>query len=302
MSVQSEEAFPMLWLDASGKTQPILSQTARYGVPRLSPDGKRLAFRNGADVWCYDLQGGVPRQLTFNESSSRELAWAPDSRHIVYGDSSSIWWVSSEGGGQPQQLAANLGHPSRPMSVAPDGRVAFSISTPDGIPDLYTLPLDLANPDRPKPGTPAPFLNDPSVVEVDGAFSPDGKFMAYASSESGTMDIFVRAFPGPSGKWKISGGHFPAWARAGRQLFYLGEDDHIMVVDYSINGASFSAGEPRVWSPATIRRTNVFQNFDISPDGKRAVIFPAPLRSAALGSLHVTFLLNFFDELQRRLK
>ena len=126
--------------------------------------------------------------------------------------------------------------------------------------------------------------------------------MAYASSESGSTEVFVRAFPGPAGKWKIAGGHIPAWSRTAHQLFYLRDDGRIMALDYSIDGASVSAGKPRVWSPTLIRRTGVFQNFDISADGKRAVVFGRPPEGQAEGSVHITFLLNFLDELRRRVK
>jgi eukaryotic-like serine/threonine-protein kinase len=172
----------------------------------------------------------------------------------------------------------------------------------NGLPDIYTLALDLSDPEHPKAGSPEPFLNDPTYVEADGIFSPDGKFLAYSSSESGIEEIFVRAFPGPAGRWKISKGKFPAWSRSTRQLFFLAPDDHIMVVDYSIEGGVFNAGQPRAWSPMAIRRTSVIQNFDITPDGKRAVIFALPSAGTAPGTVHVTFLLNFFDELRRRVK
>jgi serine/threonine-protein kinase len=113
----------------------------------------------------------------------------------------------------------------------------------------------------------------------------------------------VRPFPGPGGKWKIStaGGKFPAWSRATRELFFLGGDDRIWVASYTIEGDSFSAGRPRPWSPTQVLRDGVRQNFDVSADGKRVVIFPRPATEQVEGSLHVTFLLNFFDEVRRRI-
>jgi serine/threonine-protein kinase len=140
-------------------------------------------------------------------------------------------------------------------------------------------------------------------VEADPAFSPDGNFLAYASSESGGNEVFVQPFPGPGGKWKIStaGGKFPVWSRTTRELFFLGGDDRIMAVSYTIEGDSFSAGRPRQWSPTQILRDDVRQNFDVSADGKRTVVFPRPVAEQAEGSLHVTFLLNFFDEVRRRI-
>jgi serine/threonine-protein kinase len=140
-------------------------------------------------------------------------------------------------------------------------------------------------------------------VEVDPAFSPDGKFLAYSSSESGPNEVFVRSFPGPGGKWKISAadGKFPAWSQTTRELFFLGADDRIMVVSYTTEGGAFSAGRPRPWSPTQVRRDGVRQNFDVSADGTRVVIFPLPATEQTEATLHATFLLNFFDEVRRRI-
>jgi WD40 repeat protein/predicted Ser/Thr protein kinase len=295
---------PIQWLDAMGKSTALVSQTGAYGTPRLSPDGKRLAYTatggKGADVWVYDFERDTPTQLTFTGPGDRELAWAADSKHLVFGDGSALWWVRADGSGQPIQLVGKMANP-RPGSFAPDGRLAFS--PVPGLPDVWTLPIDLSDPERPKPGKAEPFLTEPSVVEVDPVFSPDGRFLAYASSESGTEEVFVRPFPGPGGKWKIStaGGKFPAFAKATRELYFLGGNDRIMVVNYSIVGDSFSAGKPRVWSPVQIRRTGVIQSFDVSADGARAVIFPSAAPQEGQGSLHATFLLNFFDEVRRRI-
>jgi hypothetical protein len=112
----------------------------------------------------------------------------------------------------------------------------------------------------------------------------------------------VRPFPGPGGKWRISsnGGKFPAWSAATHELFFLAIDDHIMAAGYTIQGDTFSAATARVWSPVKVRRNGVQQSFDISPDGKRAAVFPNQEAEAAGGSLHATFLLNFFDEVRRR--
>ena len=298
--------YPIQWLESGGELKTLVAQPNAYTAPRLSPDGARLAYNvassSGPDVWVYDIGRDTPTQLTFNGRAVFELAWAPDSKHLVYGDSTALWWASADGAGQPVKLLDGVVNP-RPGSFAPRGRLAFSpASTAGGLPDVWTLPLDLSDPDRPKPGKPEPFLTEQGIAEVDGAFSPDGKFLAYASSESGREEVFVRVFPGPGGRWKVSaaGGKFPAWSRT-RELFFLGGDDRIMVASYAIQGDAFSAARPRVWSPTPIRRDGVRQSFDISADGKRAVVFPRPAPEQSGGNLHATFLLNFFDEVRRRI-
>ena len=161
--------------------------------------------------------------------------------------------------------------------------------------------LDLSDPDRPRPGKPEPFLYE-AHAELDPAFSPDGRFLAYASTEANSTDVYVAPFPGPGGKSRVSigGGKFPVWTT--RELFYLGQDDRIMVVKYTITGDSFTLDEePHPWSPAQILRDGVRSTFDIASDGTRAAVLPKPPAESDVENLRATFLLNFFDEVRRRL-
>jgi serine/threonine-protein kinase len=301
-----QDTYPVLWLDAAGTTMALIAQPGLFVSPRLSPDGKRLVYTTAAggqswDVWVYDVERDAPTQLTFTGIGGREIAWAPDSKHIVFGDGSGMWWLPADGSGQPQRILDKMLNP-RPTSFAPDGRLAFSPAATSGLPDVWTIPLDLSDPARPKPGKAEPFLNE-QHVEVDPAFSPDGKFLAYASNESGREELFVRPFPGPGGRWKVSieGGKFPAWSRATRELFFLGGDDRIMVVSYTTQENTFSPGRPQPWSPTPVRRTGTLQNFDVSSDGKRVVAFPQSPESESDSSVPVAFLLNFFDDVRRRI-
>jgi len=294
-------AYAILSMDASGKTTEMTAP-GTYDSPRFSPDGKRLAHiastARGADVWISNLERKTPVQLTFNSPGDYEFAWAPDGKHLVFSSGSTMWWVRADGSTPPVTLLSAEGDTLRPQSFAPDGqRLAF---VRHDLPDIWTLPLDLSDPDHPRPGNPEPFLNDPKIVEVDAAFSPDGRFMAYDSDESGEEEVYVRSFPGPGGRWRVStaGGKFPAWLRTGHDLFFLGNDDHIMIVNYTAQGDTFSPGIPRPWSSTVIRRNGVRQNFDLAPDGKHIAMFPVQAR-AALGRPQVTFIFNFFDYLRR---
>jgi Tol biopolymer transport system component len=166
---------------------------------------------------------------------------------------------------------------------------------------LWFVSLDLSDPDRPKPGTPEKFLG------VRGAqwpaFSPDGHWIAYMSPESGNAEVYVRPYGTGSGKWPISlgGGRYPVWSRGGRQLFYGTLDNYPMVVDYTASGDTFSASKPRRWSDTPIGNATGSYNFDVSPDGKRLVAVPISEYDELKGNLHLTFLLNFFDEVKRRM-
>jgi serine/threonine-protein kinase len=144
------------------------------------------------------------------------------------------------------------------------------------------------------------FLSTP-FAETQPRFSPDGRWLAYESNESGIVEIYVRPFPGPGGKWPIStgGGTNAVWSRARRELLYLAPDGRIMLVPYTAAGDALQAEKPRVWSetPIQIRPLIAASSFDLHPDGERVVM--APATAATAGSTHVTLIFNFFDELRR---
>jgi Tol biopolymer transport system component len=213
-------------------------------------------------------------------------------------------WTRADGAGEPQRLleSRNLLVPS---SLSPDGRrLAFNEYTDDTRSDIWTLPIDLTNPEHPKPGEREAFLRT-SANEQAPVFSPDGHWIAYASNETGTSEIYVRPFSG-GGKWQVSagGGNNPIWSPAGRQLFYAGPQRRIFVVDYTANGSSFQRGNPRPWTDTPILNTNIGGGnlFDVMTDGKRVIVLPQPERNEErAGNLHLTFLVNFFDEVRRRM-
>ena len=144
-----------------------------------------------------------------------------------------------------------------------------------------------------------------SFDERHPMFSPDGRWLAYTSNESGTFQVYVRAFPGTGGRWQISngGGSFPVWSHNGRELFFRSTDNRIMVVAYTAKGDSIVADQPRVWSDKHIADYGIVGNgsYDLAPDGKRvAALMPVEAPEAQQARSHVVFLMNFFDELRRK--
>jgi eukaryotic-like serine/threonine-protein kinase len=138
-------------------------------------------------------------------------------------------------------------------------------------------------------------------------FSPDGRWLAYMSNESGTYEVYVKAFPevgSGGGKWQISSGEgtYPMWSRSGRQLFFETLDNRVMVSTYTAQGNSFAAEKPRVWSEKQLYNlANSSRNIDLAPDGKRfAVLLPVAQAGSAQIRSRITFIQNFFDELQRK--
>jgi serine/threonine-protein kinase len=301
-----------MWLDSSGKTQPLLQKPGTYYTPSISPDGRQLAIvlesGKDQDAWIYDTQRDSMSRLTYNSSGGLYPVWYPDGRHIVFQLRSpgvnAIEWIRSDGAGEAMRLLE--GKSERfPGSFSPDGRrLAYTELNSETGADLWSVALDLSDPEHPKAGKPEPFLRTP-FNERDPAFSPDGRWIAYTSTESGIEELYVRPFPGPGGKWQIStgGAEYPKWSRSARALFYESlSDDRIMVADYTATADSFSASKPRVAASAPMIDAAGVPNWDLAADGKRFVVFPAPDPAAGdRGSVHVTFLLNFFDELRRRI-
>ena len=185
------------------------------------------------------------------------------------------------------------------LPVSRDGtRLAYF--QPDGNPQIWTVPIE-ADGGGLKAGKPERFLTT-KYTDLDGSFSPDGRWLAYASDESGRFEVYVRAFAasGPAGgeRWPISnsGGLSPAWSPNGRELLYQA-GDQIMTVGYTVSGDSFVAEKPRVWA-ANVRGAG---GFDLAPDGKRVAMFvPVATKEASQRENSVVFVLNFFDELRRR--
>ena len=152
-----------------------------------------------------------------------------------------------------------------------------------------------------KPGKPVVFLNSP-FSEARAAFSPDGRWLAYDSDESGRFEVYVRPFPGPGGKWQIStaGGSLPTWSRGRGEIIYLAEGGRIiMAAPYTLEGASFRAEKPRVWSPGLVPLRGSGRTFDLHPDGERVAVLKASGDEAGDAWDHVILIQNFFDELRR---
>jgi len=295
--------FTVQWLDAAGKTQPLLAKPDAYQHPSLSPDGSRLAV-NTSDIWVYDWQRDTMTRLTFGSTTSIYPIWSPDGRYILFstlGAHGGMSWTRSDGSGKPQ-LFTQSKNLQIPWSITADGkRLAFYEFAPETSSDLWTVALE-SDGSVLRAGKPEPYLQTP-FDERHPSFSPDGRWMAYSSDESGSFQVYVRAFPDKGGKWQISnsGGLYPVWSRNGHELFFRTEDNQIMVASYTVKGDSFVANKPLVWSEKKIGNLGQLANYDLAQDGKRIIaLMPAETAAGQKAQSHVIFLENFFDEVRRK--
>jgi len=306
-SGKGSEGRSIFWLESSGKTQPLRMNPALYFSPRFAPGGRRLALsvneKGKTDVWVYDLDRDSMMRLTSASGDNFSPVWTPDGKRIAFSTGSGIFWMRADGAGEAQRLTESS-NSQTPASFSPDGkRLAFTEQGSGTGSDIWTLPIEFGEGDSRKPGKPEPFLRTPNI-QTEPAFSPDGRSLAYSSSESGIMEVYVRPFPGPGGKWQVSngGGSNTVWSPKAHELFYRTGDNRIMVATYTAKGDSFIADKPRLWSEkGLLPYYGPFPSFDIAPDGKRfAVIMQPDTSDDQKPPTQMIFLFNFFDELRRR--
>ena len=210
----------IFWMDPEGKTEPLLPTPRDYKNPSFSPDGKRLAVDidegGNSDLWVYELERETLSRLTFDEGNDHGPVWTPDGQWVTFASNRgggrvlNLYWNRADGTGDAERLTESS-NSQFPFSWSPDGKVlAFFEPSPGTNMDLWTLPMEGDGAGGLKPGKPTQFLRM-SFRQWDPAFSPDGRWIAYQSDESGQFEVYVRPFPGPGGKWQISttGGRMP---------------------------------------------------------------------------------------------
>ncbi len=298
------------WMDREGKFTPLRETLANYYDLAFSPDGKRLALDiddgKRRDIWVYEWERDILTRLTFTGVSNGYPVWTPDGQRIVYssqekGGAQNLWWIRADGAGDAQRLTEDK-YTQIAHSWRPDGKVlAFSQVNPGTNYDVMTLSIE-GEKSGGKPEEPKPFVNS-TFTEGDPVFSPDGRWLAYESDESGNYEVYVRPFPGPGGKWQVSsgGGKFPKWSRNGKEFFYRTEDRKIMMVTYTASGDSFHADKPQLWSPGQFTdRGTGFYTFDVHPDGRRFAVLKGAATEQGAAVNHVNFIVNFFDEVRSK--
>jgi len=300
------QPFPVVWVDRDGRSETLWKEPGIYGSPRLSPDGRRLAvsLQRGEnwDVWVYDIERDVATRITFGDRYDADPVWSPDGRWIAYegevDGKDGIYRKRTDGTGDAEVLVepGATTFPS-PHSWSPDGRIiAMQSAGEGGQTDIWTLPVE--------GGEPEPFVKTP-FREAGPSFSPDGRWLAYWSDETGRPEIFVASYPPGGGKWQVSdgGGTQPRWSGNGRELFFR-TDDGLMSVTVSVEGESFRAGKPEMLFEGPflggLRGVLLpgfnFPDYDVAPDG-RFVMFAGDTEGARITEAKVV--LGWFGELER---
>ena len=256
------------------------------------------------DVWIYEWARDTLTRVTFDAATDEKPVWTPDGQRVVFRSNRDktfqLYWQRADGTGDVQRLTESP-NPQTPTSWHPSGTfLAFSETRPQTGNDLMILPMAGDEASGWKPGTPTVFLGTP-FNEFEPMFSPDGRWIAYHSFESGRFEVYVRPFPGPGNGWLVStdGGTFPSWSRTRHEIFYASPDNRLMVASYTVEGDSFKADKPRVWSERRFMLRPGFRSFDLHPDGERVVLAAAPDNESAVKQDKLVFIFNFFDELRR---
>jgi len=237
-------------------------------------------------------------RLTFAVNTENFLpAWSPDGSRVAFGSTrdgaTAMYWKRADGAGDAEQISGDVGSQS-PGGFSPEGHIAFHHQNADTSWDIEVLPFR-----EDSYGEPEVFLAT-TAVEYYPNFSPDGRWIAYGSNESGQFEIYVRPYPGPGGKWQIStgGGTVSRWTRDGRELIYR-QGDRWFSAKIEAHGDSLSVSRPELLFEATFANLAPFSDFDVTVDGERFVVFPGGEEDDDSRHTHLNLILNWFEEVRR---
>ena len=303
---------------AGGSTDNLMVRVSRSGVITpvdtgwheafnslaLSPDGRRLAVGVGQgsslNIWIKQLDRGPSTRLTFGGQDRRPF-WSPDGRTVAFirdsAGSSAVYTRPADGGGQ-ERLLARLDRLVQEGQWSRDGQWIV-LRTDTGQPGAGDIVAVRAGGE----GAPVPVASSP-FIELNPALSPDGRWLAYTSNESGNTEVYVRPFPdAQGGRWQVSngGGSEPLWSRDGRELFYL--DGAVRLTAVQVRGTpTFEAvGRTPLFDASNFVTAGFHQSYDVSVDG-RTFLFVSPLRAAVQNDVRIVWVDNWLNDVAARLR
>jgi Tol biopolymer transport system component len=282
----------LVWIERDGKVEPAIQARSISRTFALSPDGNQVVRNNtagpGRDVWIDDLPRGTNTRITF-QGDYWHSVWSTDAKWLVYakGLPAQNLYRRRIDDEKTEERLTTSGNNQHPSSWSPDGKtVAFSEFDPVSVSDIWVVTLDGAAPRA------RPFLKT-QFSEGGAQFSPDGRWLAYDSNESGRFEVYVRPFPQGDPKIAVSaeGGFSPIWSPHGGELFYLSPDNKMMAVTVT-TGPDFRAEKPR----ALFDSSRYDSIYAVSPDARRFLMMP--LIPAEAAPTRINLVLNWLSELR----
>jgi eukaryotic-like serine/threonine-protein kinase len=298
---ETSGGWNLAWWGRDGKPIGSLPQSDRYLFPALSPDGTRLAVEIFAgvqgigDIWIFDLTRGTSTRLTFGPYSQASPVWSPDGKTIFYSSGAGFPHIRAKAadGSAPERVVTEGDDTVEiPASFSPDGRyLVYERRAPKSEIGFHIWALPLFGDGKTFPIVQSAF------EERFPSISPDGKWMAYQTNESGRWEICITAFPGGGAKWQVSsvGGASAKWRRDGKELLFLDPSDNLVAVDVNTSGNAVRLGTPHILFQAVgIQRE--YGPYDVTADGKRFLINSGNLKE---GSDPFTLVQNWPAELKK---
>ena len=297
----------LVWWDRAGKQVGPFGPPGPYDNFRLAPDERRIVFANSTgdniDVWVLDSVRGVTSRLSFDPAIDDPPMWSPDGRRVVWASNRSgafDLYVKSANGAEPEQLLVRMGAPAGwPEDWSRDGRfIIYQIPGAKTGQDLWIVPQPVQGESSDR--KPFPYLQT-EFDERHGRFSPDSRWVAYSSNESGRDEVYVQSFPVPGAKFPISagGGMEPQWRKDGTELFYISENRTLMAVPVKLASSAsepLQVGQARpLFSVPVMDTFIVGRSYEVSNDGQRFLL-RAPASGEAAPSL--TVVLNWQTQLK----
>ena len=287
------QGYEIVWLDRKGNAMPASDVKGPWGQPRVSPDGKRILLRKSGtrcELWTLDVGQDRPARIA-QGPDHHDAIWSPDGRRIAYqvpNERGQIMTMAVSGAREVRRISQS-GIPEIPCSWSAGGNLlAYSVTGRGTRGDIWVRPMDSTSP-------PAAFLATP-FQESDPALSPDGRWIAYTSNETGVAEVFVRPYPDTGTSWSIStaGGGQPVWSRDGKELYYL-SGSRMMAVPIETRPA-FRSGTPVQLFEGGIEVSSS-RSFDVAPDGRFVAVRPA---GGSSSQMELRMLLNWQDEVKRK--
>jgi Tol biopolymer transport system component len=317
IGVTAVNGYPLVWVDQKGKEESIPATADIYRTPRISPDGTKVAVtildrddRDKSNIWILDLIRGPLTPLAHSEGSDRNPVWTPDSKEVIFNSDREGWGIymkAANGTGQAKHVFSLPGRYIAPGSISGDGKTLLfaerdvSMDSLAGVPnwDISMLSMEGERKKR--------VLLKETYAEHIPEISPDGRYMAYESTEPGRPEVYIQSFPDVNkDKQQVStnGGQSPIWSPDGKELYYLTRTDNaVKILAVTVEKEPIlKLGPPK----ELFQGTYLPGSWDIHPNGKKFLMIkpPASISATSAGPIprKINIVVNWFEELKQKVQ